>query len=99
MKKLNKIFKNSLFIVIPAVISLLISYLFKVPFYFVAGSFYALLLIFMLPSFVFLDFTTKQTNLSFKSERKFDEYQTIMPSILVMSALITCVFLLYFEYK
>lgn len=101
VKNTNKFFKNSLFKLIPAVISLLISFLLNAPFYFVAGALYAFLLLFLLPSFDFgfLDFNVKQINPSFKSEKKFDEHQRILPSILVLLALITCIFLLYFEYK
>ncbi|MET3564508.1 hypothetical protein ABID30_003635 [Enterococcus rotai] len=101
MKNTNKFFQNSLFILIPAISSLLISFLFNSPFYFIAGALYALLLLFMLPSFDFgfLDFNAKQINPSFKSEKKIDEHQHILPSILVLLALITCIFLLYFEYK
>lgn len=92
---------NMLYVLIPIILGVIVSFFLNVSFFFTTGVFYGVVLFFLLPTtnFGFLDFNTKQINPTYRPEKKIDKYESIIPVILIVTFMVLFMILTYFEAK
>lgn len=97
--------KNSLYVIIPLVISLIASYILNCTFLIPEAVIYGVMIFFMIPSDSFfrtVDYQTKSLNPTFrpsKLEMKLESAESTINFIVTLLALLTCLILLYFQYS
>jgi hypothetical protein len=100
-KSYKKIFTHSLYIIIPLTISFIISSIIKCQFLIPATLIYGIMIVFMIPSDSFfsssVDYNTKTVNPTYK-KIIINRIEDKINFILVLLALIFCLFILYRHY-